>query len=344
MALMLNNAEVRSLLTIQNSMDALEDAYRKEAEGTAAYRPKAAVYVSTEPGKTALFVTQVGGLRTPPIFAVNIRSVVPEVSYRTGGFATLLFSGETGELLAMMNNRDLSSFRTSGTGCLAAREMARRGSQVVGIIGSGSLAHTHALGYARVRSIELFKIYSPNPEHRRDCARLISEETGVKAIAMDQPESVVRGSDIVALCTNSTGDVIEPDWIDAPGAHVTFVQLGDHGKELPAAGLKMFDRVVTNVTTVATDHFTDPTGRPTWLTGTKTSFIDQFDIIPKHGSLIDVLAGKTPGRESEDERNLYFSEGSGIQYAAMAAMVYQLARKCGVGNEVPPELAEVFMS
>lgn len=341
---MLNYAEVRSLLTIRDAMDTLEDAYRKEAEGTAANRAKAAVYVSTKPGRTAMFVTQVGGVRTPPVFAVNVLSVVPEVSYQVGAFALLLFSGETGELLAMMNNRGLASFLTGATGCLAAREMARRRSRVVGIIGSGSLAQMHALGYAAIRQIELFKIYSPNPRHRRDCARRINEKTSVKAVAMDQPEPVVRGSDIVALCTNSTGKVVEPEWIDTPGVHVTFVQLGDHGKELPADGLKMFDRVVTNVRAVATDHFTDPSGRPTWLTGTKASFLDQFHVIPKRNSLIDVIAGVTPGRESESERNLYFGEGSGIQYTAIAAMVYERARQRGIGKQVPPDVADVFMS
>ena len=344
MPLLLTTDEVRSILTMKDCLEALESGYKQEGLGTAAYRTKATIYMNLHPDQTALFVTSVGGVRNPPVFAINIRSHVPQMPFTQGVFTTMLFSGETGDLLAIVGNQDIAALRTGGSAGLAAREMARQDAKVVGILGSGDTASAHALAYAAVRKIELFKVYSPNPEHRTALANSLAEQTGAQAEAFDNPEPVVRGSDIVASCTNSREMLIRAKWLDQPGVHMTAVQLGAQGNELETEALKRFHRLVTNLSTgPSTDHFTDPHKKSAWYTGTNEAFLAKFEVIPHHHQLVDVLLGKAPGRESDEERNYFFCEGTGIQYAAMAALAYDLAQERGIGTEMPAEVHKAFL-
>ena len=210
MPLLLSEQDVQSVLDMQENLDALESAYKQEAIGAASYRPKATVYVGSEYGQSMTHVTSLGGLRNPPVVVLNIRSMVQATGKNRdqhrprgpgGTFMTLLFSGESGELLAMMSNGDISWYRHAGTAGLAARECALPNAKVLGVLGSGRTAYAHALAYACVRPLDLIKVYSPNPEHRQAFAEQLTAKTGVPAQALDNPEEVVRGSQIVAACT-----------------------------------------------------------------------------------------------------------------------------------------------
>lgn len=51
--------------------------------------------------------------------------------------------------------------------------------------------------------------------------------------------------------------------------------------------------------------------------------------------LADVLLGKVKGRESGEEITGFNSEGTGVQFAALANRVYLLAKERGLGRELP---------
>ena len=339
MPLLLNESDIRTVLTMDDCLKALESGYRQEGLGTAANRNKSVISITPQSGQTTQYVTFEAGIRNPPVFALVLRSHVPESVGPPGGQFVMLFSGETGELLALLRSREIGAYRLGGTAGLAAREMARHDAKVVGILGSGDSARAHALAYAAVREIELFKVYSPNPEHRAAFAQWVTNMTEVPTQAMNDPETVVRGSDIVAACTTAQGPIVKSDWLDRPSVHMTSVQL--RWNELEPEGLKHFDRLVTYLSAVATHHPTEPDGRVR-VSGTTEEWLAQFNVIPRRHTLVDVLLGKAPGRESGTERNYFFSEGTGVQFAAISAVVYERARERGVGQEMPPEWARWF--
>jgi len=52
--------------------------------------------------------------------------------------------------------------------------------------------------------------------------------------------------------------------------------------------------------------------------------------------LPDLLTGKTPGRERDDQTTLFVNNvGQGLQFAAVAKKVYDLAVEKNVGKELP---------
>ena len=54
--------------------------------------------------------------------------------------------------------------------------------------------------------------------------------------------------------------------------------------------------------------------------------------------LSDVRAGRVPGRTHADQITLFINTGTqGLQFAAVAGRVYELARARGVGQRMPRE-------
>ncbi len=348
--LLLSEEDVRSVLDMKENLAALDSAYKQEAIGAASYRPKATVYLGEKHGYAMTHVTSLGGLRNPPVVVINIRSMLQATSESRdihklqgphGTFMSMLFSGESGELLAMMSNGDVSWYRHAGSAGLAAREMAQPDATVVGILGSGSTARAHALAYACVRPLELFKVYSPSLEHRNTFCEWLNLKTGVQVKSMDNPEAVVRGSAIVAACTSSRFEpLVKKDWLE-PGVHFTGVQTGEGSMELELEGIKLFHRLATSFDSASSHHFTEPEHSPL-RTATTPEMLDVFNVIPNHHTLADVLSGKAPGRESPEERNYYINNGTGVQYAATVALVYDRAKKRGIGQEMPAEWFKWF--
>ena len=69
------------------------------------------------------------------------------------GGLVLLFRTENAELVAIMNDGFIQHMRVGATAALGARYLARSNAETVGIIGSGGMARSFALGFAAVRKL-----------------------------------------------------------------------------------------------------------------------------------------------------------------------------------------------
>ena len=65
----------------------------------------------------------------------------------------MLFSRESGELMALMNASEITAIRTAAVSAVATRALAREDAHQLGIIGAGVQARTHLAALAAVRSI-----------------------------------------------------------------------------------------------------------------------------------------------------------------------------------------------
>ena len=81
--LFLNNDEVAQVLTMKDTIDALEQAYRDLAAGRAVCRPRVDIRIPThDPSKTYQWGTMEGGSSTSGYFAIRMKSdVIYQESY-----------------------------------------------------------------------------------------------------------------------------------------------------------------------------------------------------------------------------------------------------------------------
>src|SRR5215218_6564868 len=111
--------------------------------------------------------------------------------------AVMLFSRQTGELMALMNASEITAIRTAAVSAVATRLLAREDAHELAIIGAGVQARTHLAALACVRSIKRARVVARNFEH----AQRIADEMQPRFPFVIEPvrknEEAVRDADLI---------------------------------------------------------------------------------------------------------------------------------------------------
>ncbi len=348
MVLIINNAEVEQVLTQENVMQALDEAYLDLDKGLTANRPRTFTSAPTSQGR---FVanTHEGILATKGVYDIRIvthstasRGVVDEGTVGGNGGLNvsldLLYGLEGGDLLAVIQDGYLQKMRVQATNAIAARHMAKQNARVMALIGSGWQATAAIEAMRFVRPIADVRVYSRSPENRNGFARRMQERyPDIRIHAVDRPQEAVSGADLVVAATNSRVPVCKGEWIEK-GMHLTGVLPGEFDLEAyqKADAIVIFNRL----------H-----GRNYGLSrGPEELPLDdppQTPLLEGAPEIADLVSGKAPGRESDDQITIFANGGHGwgkdggpgygIQFTAMAKLVYDRARELELGQELPIE-------
>ncbi|HXG51996.1 MAG TPA: ornithine cyclodeaminase family protein [candidate division Zixibacteria bacterium] len=357
--LMLNNDDVKSVLTMEITMTALEEAYRELARSEAVCRPRIDIQIPTrDPEKLYQWGTMEGG-SVSGYFAIRMKSdVVYEEEYqgtrtqekycvRPGKFCglILLIDIQSGEPLALINDGYLQHMRVGADSGIGVRYMAREDARVVGMLGSGGMARTHIEAFLLARKIDRVQVYSPTRAHRLEYAREITERFGVEAVPVENPRDVYRGAHIVAGCTDSALPVITGRWLEE-GTHVTCV--GGKPDEDTLARIDVSLRLGNAPAPWGLPQLALADEYVTYAAMAERSAGFRMKRAGKraHGAiagdravlLSDLLSGRKKGRTS-DRQITYSERGNiqGAQFYAVAGKVYELAKARGLGREIPTD-------
>jgi alanine dehydrogenase len=358
--LILGNADVEQVLTMQDTLAALEQAYLQLAAGEAVCRPRIDMRIPTsDPAKNYQWGSMEGG-STAGYFAIRMKSdVIYETRYngaltqekycvRPGLYCglVLLTSIENGEPLAILNDGVLQHMRVGADGGIGVKYMANPDAEVVGMLGSGGMARAHMDAFTAVRRIRKLQVFSPTREHRERFGREMAARYGIEVRICERPEEIYRGAHIVAALTDSAVPVLEGSLLEK-GAHV--VNIGSGGTP-DAATLERIDVYL---------RFGDappPASRPELRLDDEHIGWEARPGSGKHGdgrrgrgprgvllpqkrvTLAELVQGKAKGRTSADQVT-YSERGNlqGVQFFAVAGKVYELARRAGLGRQIPTE-------
>jgi len=253
---------------------------------------------------------------------------------RAGDFVglVLLFNTSTGELEAVLHDHFLSTRRVAATGAIGARYLAREDSRVLGLFGSGQQATAQVRAMVASRPLELINVYSPTPEHRRAFAEQMTRELEVEVRAVDDPQAVIEGADILVTATNSRSPVFDGRLLQ-PGTHLQTIVGTDQsasGSEIDHEAVRRADLVVTNLKEqIQVDR------QPKLLWAIEEGVLS-WDAVH---DLSEVVAGLAPGRTSDQQITLHDNNtGMGIQFAALGRLILQLAREQKLGTTLSDEL------
>src|SRR5947209_7889817 len=149
--------------------------------------------------------------------------------------AVLLFSAETGELLAAVNASAVTAVRTAAVSGVATRALAREDAGDLAVIGAGVQARSHIEAMSHVRPVRRCRVASRRLESAR---RLADELNGSRAFPVEAVESVeaaLRGADLIVTATNSAEALVRREWV-SEGAHINAVgSCTPNTRELDAA-------------------------------------------------------------------------------------------------------------
>jgi alanine dehydrogenase len=348
----LTNDDVDGLLSPEDVLDALEEAYRELAAGRAATRPRTHTYFPVEderhPGFRFRFKSQEGGNVSAGVWALRITSDMVGVEQLPNGVRrrrllpaapggryvglVTLYSLRTLEPLAIMHDSVMQKWRVAATSALGIRELAPTSAHKAGLFGSGWQAHAHLEMLLHVRpEIEEVRVYSPTPAHREAFAREHAQRTGRRIVAVDDRRDAVDGCSIITCATAAMEPCFDGDWLE-PGTHVTSITSPDGTAMRRELDDKTFDRadriVVLSKEQVHHDKQID-------ILGPVERGRMSFDDIPELGDLLD---GSASGRNGSDEITIFANNtGMGLQFAAVGARVLAKAEERGIGHEIPTE-------
>jgi alanine dehydrogenase len=344
MTLILSNNEIQEALAIDECLAVMEDSYREQAHSRAVNRPTCHSYLPHSlPNSTYSFKSVDGGVGKFGVLALRVTSdIVQEqqlhdsvrlekVPLAKGMFVGLvqLFSAETGELLAIMPDGFIQQVRVGVTSALGMKFMARRNSEVMGLIGSGGQARAHYRFMTAVMPIKKVKVYSPNVNHRTTFVAQMEKETGIEGEPLDSAAKAVKGVDVICSATNASRPVVRPDWLE-PGMHYNSIR----EFETDMAVLDKCDVTSIHTRFGGIQHY-QPPGIEEPMPGVRREKPRDWSRYPE---ICDLIAGKAPSRTSDQQITFFLNNvGTGVQFAAIGYCAYKGAKEKGLGKEIPTD-------
>ncbi|HHX69995.1 MAG TPA: ornithine cyclodeaminase [Gallicola sp.] len=248
-----------------------------------------------------------------------------------------LNDADTGAPMAHMSANLLSAWRTGAIPGVGVKYLAKPDSKVIGLLGAGSIGTSTAEAILNsAPNAEVVKIYDVEEKTARILQSRLLEEYNLEVVLVNSIEEAVRDSDIINLATSGEANPrIEKEWMK-PGLLITASSSGnfdpDHTIEnvrLIVDNWKMYQDVVHEDSYPYNKLEMGVLGRLflDWIhEGRMTD-----EIIMDIG---DVINGKVPARESEDDVIIFALGGQPVYDVAWGYRVYQNALEKGIGTKL----------
>jgi alanine dehydrogenase len=348
--LVLSNEDVERLLPMPDCIAALEPMYADYANGKALLSPRVdniapaklegAYYAfkhmgGTWPGRGVQALRLNSDIITHPLVAGKPRRVKRPLAGGRWVGMVLLFSTETGALLAMFPDGVMQRLRVGAANAIALKHLAREDARTLALVGSGWQAGAQLMAALAVRPFREVRVFSPRKDSREAfVAGARKRHPGVEITAVESAEACVAGADVIAAATSSMVRVLDPAWLE-PGVHASCIKTQEVDGEVfdrcdrvvmhTSKQTKQIDNIqpgTPNVTAEHEDGWWNEPGRQ----------VASFPDLPQ------LVAGAAPGRRRSDEITCFVNNvGMGLQFAAAGALVFERAREAGVGHVLPDE-------
>ncbi|WP_303978762.1 ornithine cyclodeaminase family protein [Dongia mobilis] len=323
----LNSEDVAKLaLTDDEILGAVEDSLRAQGNQQTVIEPR--VHLIPEDSAKGHFNVLRGVVK--PLGLAGVKVVGDFVGNFEQGLpsemAVLnLFDPQTGMPKAILDATAITDMRTGAITALGAKHLARKDSKVLGHIGARGTAYWNVKLLDRLFDFDEIRVHSRRPESRDAFAARLSADLGKKVIVTTDWESCVRGADIVVEASRlpKPQPLLKTDWIKRGALVVPYGTMS--AVELSLTDI--MDKVVVD------DWGQCRKGLPF---GALRQHVDSDRLTEAslHAELGQIVAGLKPGRESNDETNLFWHRGLSLSDIALGHALLSKAARQGIGQEL----------
>jgi alanine dehydrogenase len=320
----LNHADVQALaLTDTEILRAVEEGLRAQGLGQAAIEPR--MHLVPEKDYPGHFNVLRGYIRPLNLAGVKVVGDFYR-NYERGLPSELallnLFDPQTGAPVAIIDASDITDMRTGAITAMGALHLARKNSRVLGHIGARGTSYWNVRLLDSIFHFDEIRVHSRRPESRNAFAARLERDLGRKITVTSDWESCVRGADIVVEASrlDKPTPMLKTEWIKK-GALV--IPYGTNS----AVELSLTDIMDKMVM----DDWGQAQAGPF---GALRAHVDSGRLHEGnlHAELGQIVAGVKPGRESDDETNLFWHRGLSLSDIALGAFMLQKARHMGLGQ------------
>lgn len=322
----LTEAEIRQCVNIDHeALAAVEDGFTRLAGGKASMPPIMRVDVPEHNGEVDIKTAYLQGLDSFAVkmssgFFDNDKLGLPSLS----GLMIVLSAKIGFPQALLLDNGYLTDVRTGAAGAIAAKYLAKAQLDTAGVIGAGAQARFQMRALKLVRNFNRLLVYSRAAEKVDRYIREMTPELGVEIIKAGSAEAVVRGSELVVTTTPAKQPYLKAEWLH-PGLHITAMGSdAEEKQELYAGALGRADLLVC-------DRKSQAFRLGELHHALAAGVISENDPITELG---EITAGRSPGRQNDEQITICDLTGTGVQDTAIALLAYQKAQKAGLGMPI----------
>lgn len=296
-------AQAREKLDMKTCIGLMREAFVALEDGTA-MQPLRSVNVIPHGNSFGFMPAYLGdndyfGAKVITAFHDNIGTEYPShMGY------VMMFESVHGSFVGMADCAVITEVRTGAVSGVATDLLARKDAKKLAMIGAGAQARSHMAAMMLVRpGIESVSVYDIRPEASEKFAEEVRGQYGVAVTVCENVEQAVRDADIICTVTPSKEAYLQKDWIKK-GAHINAV-----GTFTPTT------REVTSELVTASKLYADQTAAMKKESGEYLIPLSEGKITEDHivGSIGEVLLGKAPARESDEEITLFDALGLAVE-------------------------------
>ena len=323
----LNGPDVERLaLTDDEILAAVEGALAAQGRGETVVEPR--VHLVPESSDKGHFNVLRGYVKPLGVAGVKVVSDFVD-NYKLGlpsEMALLnLFSPDTGMPLAVIDATAITDMRTGAVTAIGARHLAREGSRVLGHVGSRGTSYWNVRLLDHLFDFEEIRVHSRRPESRDAFAARLAADLGKRVKATPDWESCVRGADVVVEAARlpRPEPMLRTEWIKKGALVIPYGTMS----ALELSLTDIMDKMVVD------DWGQCRKGLPF---GALRAHVDSDRLSERnlHAELGQIVAGRKPGRERDDETILLWHRGLSITDIALGHAMLEKARKLGIGQKL----------
>jgi len=311
--LILGGKDLEKILTMDMAIAAVERAFAAHGRGEAVMPPKLYLPLEKFGGDFRAMPALLGDVAG--VKWVNMHPENPKRFHLPAVMGVYLLSDpETAFPLAVMDGTRLTAFRTGAAAAVASRHLAVKQPATIGFIGCGTQARSilaaHRALYSGFRAI----MADADP----GAAETFARESGGFTASLDQAGSC----DIICTSTPSRSPVLFRSYVGI-STHINAM-----GADAP--GKQELDPRLLHDATVVLDDLAQATESGEVNVPLHAGTYRREQIF---GTLGEIVAGRKPGRVGT-EITIFDSTGLAIQDLALAQVVFDEARRRGLGIEI----------
>lgn len=315
--LFLSENDVKDCISTREAVELAELGVSKDGDGLVAGDK---YYMDFGPGFMKPFSGYIQGQKQA--FA-KVFTLFPDNPEKYGISTTcslvVLFDSETGMPVCFMEAKWITGLKTGASTAVTIKHLKKDSDRVVAIIGAGLQGVTHLEALNEVMDMTEIRIYDKFLEKSESFARDLGSKYGLNIIPKNSPKEAIEGADIVVTITTGKEIMVRKEWLK-PGALVA--RMGTF-YEIDPELLLQADKLIVDRWSYTAQRVAEV-----------RELIDKKRLSREdvHAEWPEIISGKKPGRESDEEFILYTGLGIWGEYAAILPRVFENAMSKKIGK------------
>ena len=343
MVLLIDPSDIAQIeMTPREVIDVVESAYRQDGMGLAEETPRLEIKIK---GKDLPHIahgtTSVGQgmvfLEESKVFIISYT-----FHFDFHKYISHVLDPETGQTLAIIKRTrsafgtkpraiDSGMLRTGAAAAIGAKYMANKDVEAVGIIGTGRIGRGSLACLAE--ELKFDKVYTHSGRRRDDSfTEFMRQHIDAEIIALDTVKEVMSRSNVLVTGTYAQNPIVKGKWLK-DGTHIS--GMGADGPKKAEMDSEVFRRasriLIDSEKCLKIGEIARSLG---------TGAISLKDI---QGKIGDIVAGNITGRDTPEDITIFESDGTHIQSGAVVNLIYEKAKRRGLGVETD-DISDFFVN